>query len=90
MYLLEFLRQAGDWPGTVDVEYRLACSGEFFNRRVETYDWRKSDIARLLLDSPALIFVARRPFDSYPQELCVRMALSSVTEERGPGRIYRE
>jgi hypothetical protein len=83
MYLLKFLREAQDRPTGVEVEYRLACSGEFYNRKVETFDWRKSDVTRILLDQPFLIFVTSQPFDSYPQELCVRMTLNSVTEEGG-------
>jgi hypothetical protein len=84
MYLLKFLEKAEDQCiGGEEVEYRLACSGEFHNRKVETFDWRKSDVARILLDKPFLIFVASQPFDSYPQELCVRMTLNRVTEEAG-------
>jgi hypothetical protein len=83
MYLLKFLQEAQSRSGGVDVEYRLACSGEFYNRRVETFDWRKSDVTRILLDQPFSIFVASRPFDSYPQELCVRLTLNTVTEEGG-------
>ena len=50
MYLLQFL-QAASKPAesptgeAVEIEYRLACSGELFNRRVITADWRKSDIS---------------------------------------------
>jgi hypothetical protein len=83
MYLLKFLQKAQDRPTEVDVEYRLACSGEFYNRKVETSDWRKSDVTRILLEEPFPIFVASRLFDSYPQELCVRMTLNFVTEEGG-------
>jgi len=86
MYLLRFLEAAstlttnGD-AGPVGVEYRLACSGEFYNRRVETFDWRKSDITRVLLREPFELFVASQPFDSYPQELCMRLKLAVVTEQ---------
>jgi hypothetical protein len=84
MYLLKFLEKAQDQSiGGEEVEYRLACSGEFYNRKVITADWRKSDVTRILLNKPFLIFVTSRPFDSYPQELCVRVTLNSVTEEGG-------
>ncbi len=83
MYLLQFLTQAtGESapPLGVAVEYRLACSGELYNRTVSTADWRKSDVTRILLRAPIEIFVASRPFDSYPQELCTRFTVRSVTE----------
>ena len=83
MDLLKFLEKAQDQPIGIEVEYRLACSGEFYNRKAETFDWRKSDVSRILLDKPFLIFITSRPFDSYPQELCVRMTLNYVTEQAG-------
>jgi hypothetical protein len=84
MYLLKFLEEAHDHCiGGEEVEYRLACSGELYNRKVITADWRKSDVTRILLNDPFLIFVTSRPFDSYPQELSVRMTLNFVTEEGG-------
>jgi hypothetical protein len=83
MYLLKFLQETQERRTGVEVEYRLACSGEFYNRKAETADWRKSDVGRILLDEPFPIFVTSRPFDSYPQELCVRMTLNFVTEEGG-------
>ncbi|MFZ1101817.1 MAG: hypothetical protein WAN86_02915, partial [Hyphomicrobiaceae bacterium] len=63
------------------VEYRLACSGEFYNRKVTTFDWRKSDATRLLLAKPFSLQVASRPFDSYPQELCMRFTVGFETEQ---------
>ena len=81
MYLLKFLEEARSRSAGVNVEYRLACSGEFYNRKVLTHDWRKSDVTRILLEQPFPIFVASQPFDSYPQELCVRLTLNTVTEE---------
>src|SRR5260370_5486493 len=83
MSLLQFLQEAQPRSAGVNVEYRLACSGEFYNRKVLTYDWRKSDVTRILLERPFPIFVASRPFDSYPQEMCVQVALNTVTEEGG-------
>jgi hypothetical protein len=86
VYVLEYLKTARD-PGSnstreaVEVEYRLACSGELYNRRVLTTDWRKSDITRVLLRTPFELFVASRPFDAYPQELCARLKLAYVTQE---------
>ncbi len=84
MYLLKVLGDTQEGhPGRVNVEYRLACSGEFYNRKILTCDWRKSDVTRILLERPFQIYVASRPFDSYPQELCVRVSLDSVTEKGG-------
>jgi hypothetical protein len=85
MYLLQFLetapsRATAAAPEAVDIEYRLACSGELFNRKIITGDWRKSDITRVLLRTPLELFVNSQPFDAYPQELCARMTLSYVTE----------
>jgi hypothetical protein len=70
MYLLQFLetapsRAAAAAPEAVDIEYRLACSGELFNRKVITGDWRKSDITRVLLRTPLELFVNSQPFDAY-------------------------
>jgi hypothetical protein len=75
-------RDSESLQGAVEVEYRLACSGELYNRRVGTADWRKSDITRVLLREPFELFVASRPFDDYPQELCARLKLSYVTEKQ--------
>lgn len=88
VYLLKFLKASSTQSetsaaGSVRVEYRLACSGEFYNCRVETFEWRKSDITRVLLRTPLELFVASHPFNSYPQELCVRLNLSVVTEQEG-------
>jgi hypothetical protein len=95
MHLVEYLKGPRPPDGefaeeAVEVEYRLACSGELYNRRVVTADWRKSDITRVLLREPFELFVASRPFDDYPQELCARLELSYITEReesRGVGFI---
>jgi hypothetical protein len=88
VYLLRFLenalrRAANGVADQVFVEHRLACSGEFYNRLVQTFDWRKSDITRVLLKAPLELFVVSQPFDSYPQELCARLKLAFVTEREG-------
>jgi len=89
MYLLKRLQDAGNQTPKVEVEYRLACSGEFYSRKVVTFDWRKSDMTRVLLEHPFPLFVTSRPFDSYPQELCVRIPLNFVREEAGRGsRVF--
>lgn len=88
MYLLEFLKaSANTTAGSVRVEHRLLCSGEFYNRRVTTYDWRKSDVTRVLLREPFELFVASQPFEAYPQELCIRLALPYVTEQESEGQF---
>jgi hypothetical protein len=85
MYVLRFLEKAPndntEPPEAVHVEHRLACSGELYNRTILTSDWRKSDATRILLQAPFELFVASQPFADYPQELCVRLTLSYVTEQ---------
>lgn len=92
MYLLRFLEKAANQAtdpaaNAVGVEYRLACSGELYNRRVQTFDWRKSDATCLLLRTPFELFVASKPFSAYPQELCARLTISYVTEEQTVGNV---
>jgi hypothetical protein len=89
MYVLEFLKDAAKGPdaGAIRVEHRLLCSGELYNRRILTSDWRKSDITRILLREPCELFVASRPFAAYPQELCIRLALREATEHAGEGNV---
>jgi hypothetical protein len=89
MYLLDFLN-GSKFSGaeisilrTTTVEYRLACSGEFFNRTVIASDWRKSDVTRMLLRAPFELFVVSMPFDAYPQELALRFSVDYVTEKSG-------
>ena len=92
MYMLEFLRTARGGceavsAGNVGVEYRLACSGELYNRNVQTLDWRRTDISRVLLKEPFELFVASQPFATYPQELCLRMTLRRVEEKDGNSTV---
>jgi hypothetical protein len=82
-YALGFLKarsQGADSAGVVEVEYRLACSGELYNRNIKTGDWRKSDATRILLRTPFELFVASHPFDDYPQELCARLVVNRAIE----------
>jgi hypothetical protein len=85
MYFVKFLQTPDHQAGGDQVEYRLVCSGEFFNRTVLTYDWRKSDATRILLEEPFSLLVASRPFDTYPQELCLRLTVAEVTEQATHG-----
>jgi hypothetical protein len=89
MYVLEFLKGAANPPGTgaIRVEHRVLCSGELYNRRVLTSDWRKSDITRILLREPCELFVVSRPFADYPQELCIRLSMREATEQAVEGNI---
>jgi hypothetical protein len=72
VHLIEYLKELKrpdrastppvDWPTwepyiAFEVEYRLACSGVLYNRRVITADWRKSDASRILLREPVELFV---------------------------------
>src|ERR1035441_143442 len=86
MYLLDFLN-GSKFSGaeisilrTTTVEYRLAGSGEFFNRTVIASDWRKSDVTRMLLRAPFELFVVSMPFDAYPQELALRFSVDRSEE----------
>jgi hypothetical protein len=60
-------------------EYRLLCSGTL--HRLCLGDWSKSEVARILLDEPLLLFVASRPFDDYPLELALQLTVPQVTEK---------
>lgn len=63
-------------------EYRLLCSGSMFRRfRSGWYDWRKSETGRILLDEPLLLFAVSRPFEDYPLELVLQLAVPLVREE---------
>jgi hypothetical protein len=88
MYLLSLLQRRTPSASTT-VEYRLACSGELYNCRVQTSDWRKSDATRVLLEEPFPILVVSQPFNSYPQELLVEITLDHVTETGRSGRFAR-
>jgi hypothetical protein len=88
MYVLDYLAGKYGHPGdtgAIVTEYRLLCSGELYNGRVQTLgDWRKSDITRNLLSHPCILRVVSQPFDDYPQELLLRVsAPESVTETKG-------
>jgi hypothetical protein len=92
MYLLTSLQNAalavGERTGGVTVEHRLACSGELYNARILTAGgWRKSDATRVLCLSPFELFVVSRPFNAYPQELCLRLTLDYVVEECAEEKI---
>jgi len=86
MHVLEYL---GDPKcekkpeGSLFAEYRLLCSGTLHR---DTFgDYSKSEVARILLDDPLLLFVASRPFDDYPLELALELTVPRVEEkgERG-------
>jgi hypothetical protein len=87
MYILNLLKSLNsDLTETRDVvsfEYRLLCSGELYNAQNVTYDWRKSDVSRLLVHKPFTLTVCSHPFDDYPQELSLRFQVASVTETKG-------
>ncbi len=53
-------------------EYRLLCSGELYNGRVITTDWRKSEGSRFLLEKPFELTIVSQPFEDYPQEISLR------------------
>lgn len=86
MYLLDYLRDPEfkkSGGNALAVEYRLLCSGELYNGKVETFDWRKGMATRLLLTSPFELTVVSQPFNNYPQELALRFKVQQVTETKG-------
>ena len=82
MYLIEALRKATlpPEPGEQISEFRLLCSGTLHRGNVQTYDWRKTDACRALIDGRIVLFVASQPADFYPQELMLRIPVSMVVE----------
>jgi hypothetical protein len=87
MYVLDFLKgpaNHSDGDG-VSFEYRLLCSGELYNAKVETSDWRKSDVACYLCGSPFTLLAVRNPLRHFPQELVLRFTAKRVTELRWHG-----
>jgi hypothetical protein len=84
MYVFDALRQpSGQAAPGEESEFRLLCSGTLYRGAVQTYDWTKSDVCRVLLRGRVILFVTSRPLDSYPQELMLRMSVQSVKEEYG-------
>jgi len=63
---------------SVFAEYRLLCSGTL--HRDILGDWSKSEVARILLDEPLLLFAASRPFDDHPLELVLHLSVPQVQE----------
>ena len=83
MRLIDHLKQQSSSEPLLEparIEYRLACSGELLKAQVITADWRKQDVTRILLVSPVQLSVVSRPFDDYPQELCLRLEVGVVKE----------
>jgi hypothetical protein len=91
MYLLSYLKgleSTKDKSFDATVEFRLACSGEFYNRVAG--DWRHFETARILLVSPFELYVVSRPFNALPQELCLRFGLQYDWDHQpGGGSIGR-
>jgi len=86
MYLLDYLRNPEfkkSPDNFVTVEYRLLCSGELYNGKVDTFDWRKGTATRLLLTFPFELTVVSQPFNDYPQELALQFKVQQVTETKG-------
>src|ERR1022692_4522734 len=72
------------------IEYRLACSGEFYNRTVSAGSWRPLEKTRLLLQQPFELYVVSQPFNAFPQELCLRFGLNLIWKHQsGGGSIGR-
>ncbi len=91
MYLLPYLcglEKTQGQPVELVIEFRLACSGEFYNRRGMPGSWRSFEMARLLLLRPFELYVVSRPFNSFPQELCLRFGVNyEWNHQSGGGSI---
>lgn len=86
MYILDYLGGKYSGPASREdrtAEYRLLCSGELYNSRVLTLDWRKSDVTRNLLRKPCSLTVISQPFDDYPQELSLVITVPVIQEKSG-------
>jgi hypothetical protein len=87
MYLLTYLGELEKTQGQsfeLTIEFRLACSGEFYGRSGFSTSWRSFEMARLLLLRPFELYVVSRPFNSFPQELCLRFGIN-YEWDRQPG-----
>jgi hypothetical protein len=84
MYVLDFLSElkSQSMDDQATFEYRLLCSGELYNGKVMTGDWRKSDATRSLLRSPFNLCVCSHPFDDYPQEIAMDFKIALSTRQR--------
>jgi hypothetical protein len=83
-YVLRYLKdpdRANKAAGSVSFEYRLLCSGTIHRKIIG--DWLKSDVARLLLTPPLMLYAAGRPIDDYPAELVLSFGVELVTEATG-------
>lgn len=84
MYVLDYLadpkcqKQPKD---SLHAEYRLLCSGTL--HREILGDYSKSEVARIVLDEPLLLFVVSRPFDDYPLELALHLTVPQAEEQEG-------
>ena len=80
-HVLRYLKdpdRANKAEGSVSVEYRLLCSGTIHRKIVG--DWSKSDVARVLLAPPLMLYAASRPIDDYPAELVLNFGVERITE----------
>jgi hypothetical protein len=82
MHILEYLRDPRCEKKPKDSltsEYRLLCSGTLY--RDVGGDPYKSEVARILLDEPFLLFATSRPLDDYPLEMVLEITVPHVQEE---------
>ncbi len=81
MYVLEYLSDPKcerNPKNSLRSEYRLLCSGTLYRDVVG--DPLKSEVARILLDEPLMLFAASRPLDDYPLELALEVTVPQVME----------
>ncbi len=82
MYVLDYLADPkceSQPKDSLTSEYRLLCSGTIY--RDAGGDPYKSEVSRILLDEPLLLFAASRPLYDYPLELVLEVTVPPVQEE---------
>jgi len=79
MHVIQFLQDpecVRSPADTMQVEYRLLCSGTLY--RTVIGDWSKSEASRFLLAPPLMLFAASRPIYDYPLELLLSFRVAQV------------
>jgi len=66
-------------------EYRLLCSGVLYRDVVG--DPYKSEISRILLDEPLVLFALNRPLNEYPLELALVLTIARAEEKLVGGNV---
>ncbi|HEY2828460.1 MAG TPA: hypothetical protein VGJ04_12735 [Pirellulales bacterium] len=82
MYVIDYLAEPTCNSRSVQLlttEYRLLCSGILYRDVVG--DPYKSELSRILLNEPLVLFALNRPLDQYPLELAIVLTTPLVEEK---------